>query len=145
MEPKGGRYDAAEEGDEFDDLPEDEEALSEHDATMENITVGNKGEEEVQGRRPRGRPSNSNRKHGEILTGKGKTSKVREARVTRRNPEDPKTTSGLKKKLLKVRAFLGSDPITDLVTKDPVISRRGELRRERESFKKKSPKSSQQK
>ena len=145
VEPKGGRYDAAEEGDEFDDLPEDEEALSEHDATMENITVGNKGEEEVQGRRPRGRPSNSNRKHGEILTGKGKTSKVREARVTRRNPEDPKTTSGLKKKLLKVRAFLGSDPITDLVTKDPVISRRGELRRERESFKKKSPKSSQQK
>ena len=147
VEPKEGRYGPADEEDNFDDIPEDGEALFEHDATMNNLPVSNREDEdwEPEGQRPRGRHGNRNREHDEISTGKGKASKVREARTTRRNPEKPKTTTNLKKKLLKVRAFLGSDPITDLVTKDPVISRRGELRREQESVKKKSSKRSQPK
>ena len=150
VEPKEGRYDDDDmsdlgyipEDDEREVLSEDDASMNDREPTTESSDDNNEGKKKTKSRRPRSRPGKG--EPDEIWAGEGTSSSVPATRVTRRNPEGPKTTSGLKKKFLKVRALLGGDAITDLVTRDPVINRRGELRRRQESVKKKSPKKTHQ-
>ena len=150
VEPKEGRYDDDDmsdlgyipEDDEREVLSEDDASMSDREPTTESSDDNNEGKRKTKGRRPRSRPDKGG--PDETWAGEGTSSSVPATRVTRRNPDGPKTTSGLKKKFLKVRALLGGDAITDLVTRDPVINRRGELRRRQESVKKKSPKKTHQ-